>query len=65
MSTLKITINPIGVTKVEADGFEGVKCLKATESILAALSSEDKLVTEEKFDMYLSTDDQPYEVEGI
>ncbi len=35
--TITITVNPDGDTRIEAEGFENNECLKATETIEAAL----------------------------
>lgn len=54
--TIIVTISPVGKTKIEAEGFVGGACLKATKPIQDALSSstatEKDFVVEEKPELH-------------
>lgn len=45
--TIKVTVSPIGESKVEAIGFAGVGCTDATKAIEMAVSGGDGNVTRE------------------
>lgn len=62
MKKLTITIDKLGKTKVEADGFNGQGCMSAAKPILDALTSSDtNLSIEEKPEMHVCLDETEFE----
>jgi len=66
MKKLTITIDKLGKTKVEADGFNGQGCMAAAKPVLDALTSSDRnLSVEEKPEMHVCLEESEFETLGV
>ena len=55
MKFINVTINPQGLPKIEAEGFQGVGCKAATKPIEDALSNGKDNIVEDKPELLIST----------
>ena len=65
MSKIKITIDQIGRPKIEAEGFVGGACLIAARPIVGAFESGENVKIDELPEMYLTSENQEMETEGL
>lgn len=64
MAEIKITISPIGLAKVDAQGFTGTSCAEATKGIENALSGGQVSSTKELKTEWYATEEEG-QTEGI